>query len=127
MSEVTLQATRTQVATAGRLRSRRRQTDLTGIGFVLPFLIVYALFLVWPIILGLRMSFFNWTISGAGASNFLGLANYQELFGDPAFWRALGVTFLFTIISTPLLIVIALGLALLVNRAIPAQGLFRTI
>jgi ABC-type sugar transport system permease subunit len=39
----------------------------------------------------------------------------------------LGVTIVFTVISTPLLVIIALALALLVNRAIPAQGLFRTI
>jgi ABC-type sugar transport system permease subunit len=129
MSDVSLQAQASgvQAATQERRRSRRWRTDLIGIGFVLPFLIVYALFLIWPVILGLRMSFFNWTISSIGSSDFLGLANYQELFGDPAFWHALGVTLLFTIISTPLLVIIALALALLVNRAIPAGGLFRTV
>jgi multiple sugar transport system permease protein len=127
MSEVSLQATSTQAATVARLRTRRRQTNLAGIGFVLPFIVVYALFLIWPIILGLRMSFFNWTISGAGAADFLGLTNYQQLFADTDFWHALGVTLLFTIISTPLLVILALALALLVNRAIPAKALFRTI
>jgi multiple sugar transport system permease protein len=127
MSEVSLQATNTQAATVARLRTRRRQTNLAGIGFVLPFIVVYALFLIWPIILGLRMSFFNWTISGAGAADFLGLTNYQQLFADTDFWHALGVTLLFTVISTPLLVILALALALLVNRAIPAKALFRTI
>ncbi|HTK07310.1 MAG TPA: sugar ABC transporter permease [Ktedonobacteraceae bacterium] len=108
-------------------RSKRWHTDLTGWLFVLPFLILYALFLIWPVILGLRMSFFNWSISGHGIYQFLGLANYQELLSDPSFWSSLWVTVLFTIISTPLLVIIALGLALLVNRAIPAQWLFRTI
>ena len=108
-------------------RAKRWRTDLAGICFVLPFLIVYAIFLIWPALLGLRMSFSNWAIGGTGAAQFLGFANYQELFADPAFWQSLGVTIVFTVFSTPLLVIIALVLALLVNRAIPAQGVFRTI
>lgn len=107
--------------------NRRWRIDLTGWGFVLPFLLFYALFLVWPVFFGLRMSFFNWSLSGKGMSDFLGLANYQEMFADANFWSSLGVTLLFTLISTPILVVLALALALLVNRAIPAQWLFRTI
>jgi multiple sugar transport system permease protein len=127
MSDISLRASGAETAPQAQTQIKRRRTTLIGIGFILPFLIVYAAFLIWPVILGLRMSFFNWTISGAGATNFLGLANYQELLGDGAFWQSLGVTLLFTVISTPLLVIIALALALLVNRAIPAQGLFRTI
>ncbi|EFH84005.1 carbohydrate ABC transporter permease [Ktedonobacter racemifer] len=108
-------------------KAQRRRIDLVGFGFVLPFLLIYVVFLVWPVILGFRMSFFNWTIGGKGVSNFLGLANYQELIGDPAFWSSLWTTIVFTVISTPVLVIIALLLALLVNRAIPAQSLFRTI
>ncbi|GHO49272.1 carbohydrate ABC transporter permease [Ktedonospora formicarum] len=127
MSDIILATSNAQETTEKQLKARRWRLDLAGYGFVLPFLIIYALFLIWPVILGLRMSFFNWTISGAGASDFLGFANYQELLGDPAFWKSLGVTLLFTIISTPILVIIALVLALLVNRAIPAQGFFRAV
>ncbi len=129
MSDVTLQAggARAVTKTDVQGQSKRRRANMIGLGFVLPFLIVYAAFIIWPVLLGLRMSFFNWSLSGLGSSDFLGLGNYQELFGDPDFWKSLGVTLLFTIISTPLLVLIALGLALLVNRAIPAQSTFRTI
>ena len=129
MSDVTIQAgsARTVTKTDVQGQSKRRRTNLIGLGFVLPFLIFYVAFLIWPVLLGLRMSFFNWTLSGLGSSDFLGLSNYQELFGDPDFWKSLGITLLFTLISTPLLVLIALGLALLVNRAIPAQSTFRTI
>lgn len=127
MSNISLPVHDAKTSAEARDQSKRLRIDLAGIGFVLPFLIFYALFLIWPILLGLRMSFFNWTITGRGASDFLGLANYLEAFSDPDFWHALGITLLFTIISTPLLVIIALILALLVNRAIPAQGLFRTI
>lgn len=127
MADISLQAHKAQSFPQVRQQSRRRRITLIGIGFILPFLIFYVAFLIWPMILGLRMSFFNWTISGAGAADFLGLQNYQELFGDPSFWQSLGVTFIFTIISTPLLVILALVLALLVNRAIPARAVFRTI
>jgi multiple sugar transport system permease protein len=133
MSEMSLKeefqapaSTQSQVKKSRRNNQRWRR-DLVGFSFVLPFLIVFLVFLVWPILFGLRMSFFNWTIGGNGSSQFLGLSNYQELFADSAFWQSLGTTIVFTVISTPILVLGALGLALLVNRAIPAQGFFRTI
>lgn len=130
MSQVSLQAPAQSSVEAQRLeasRSRRWRIDLAGYGFVLPFLLFYVVFLIWPFLSGLWMSLFNWSITGNGSTDFLGLGNYQELFSDPIFWKSLGVTVLFTLISTPLLVLIGLGLALLVNRAIPAQWAFRTI
>jgi multiple sugar transport system permease protein len=103
----------------------RWRNELVGFGFVLPFLIAYTLFLLWPVLLGLRMSFYNWNLAGGGASDFRGLGNYQELFADPNFWGALWHTILFTLLSTPVLVVLALALALLINRALPAKWLFR--
>jgi multiple sugar transport system permease protein len=103
----------------------QRRIDLTGFLFVLPFLVFYVLFLVWPVILGLRMSFFDWSLVGTGVGQFLGLANYRELFADPDFWSSLWHSVLFTLLVTPLLTLIALGLALLANRAIPARWFFR--
>jgi ABC-type sugar transport system permease subunit len=81
--------------------------------------------MLWPVLLGLRMSFYNWNLAGGGTTDFLGLGNYQELFADPNFWSALWHTIYFTLLSTPVLVVLALALALLVNRAIPAKWLFR--
>jgi multiple sugar transport system permease protein len=103
----------------------QRRIDLIGYLFVLPFLVFYALFLIWPVILGLRMSFFNWSLVGTGARQFLGLANFRELFADPDFWSSLWHSILFTLLVVPSIVVIALGLALLANRAIPARWFFR--
>jgi multiple sugar transport system permease protein len=102
-----------------------RRTNLTGFAFVLPFLIAYALFLLWPIILGLRMSFFNWSLVGKGSSSFAGLSNYGEALADPAFWTSLWHTILFTILSTPVLVVVGLALALLANTVPWGKGIFR--
>lgn len=103
----------------------QRRVDLTGFLFVAPFLVFYVLFLVWPVILGLRMSFFDWSLVGTGVRQFLGLANFRELFADPDFWSSLWHSILFTLLVVPLLTLIALGLALLANRAIPARWFFR--
>ena len=114
-------ATRTSTAKP----TGRRGSNLTGLLFLLPFLVAYALFLLWPVVLGLRMSFFNWSLVGGGASQFLGLKNYRELFGDPVFWVSLWHTVLFTLLSTPPLVLLALVLAMMVNRLRFAQWFFR--
>ncbi|HYZ04097.1 MAG TPA: sugar ABC transporter permease [Rubrobacter sp.] len=103
----------------------QRRIDLAGFLFVLPFLFFYVAFLVWPVILGLRMSFFDWSLVGTGTRQFLGFANYRELFSDPDFWSSLWHSVLFTLLVVPAMTLIALGLALLANRAIPARWFFR--
>jgi multiple sugar transport system permease protein len=119
-------AARAEIAQrTGKKGDTEGRTDLTGYLFVLPFLIAYGLFLVWPVILGLRMSFFDWSLVGTGTTDFLGLANFRELFGDPDFWASLWHTILFTLLSTPPLVLLALGFALLANRAVPARWFFR--
>ena len=119
-------AARAEIAQrTGKKGDTARRTDFTGYLFVLPFLIAYGLFLVWPVILGLRMSFFDWSLVGTGTTDFLGLANYRELFADPDFWASLWHTILFTLLTTPPLVLLALGLALLANRAVPARWFFR--
>ena len=105
----------------GRLTQGR--TDLIGLGFVAPFLAAYGLFIVWPIISGLRMSFYNWSL--LGTSRFVGLDNYRALFGDTVFWTDLWHTVQFTLESTIPLVVLSLAMALLANRKLPAQWLFR--
>jgi multiple sugar transport system permease protein len=91
---------------------------------VAPFLIAYVAFLIFPVLLGLRLSFYNSSLV-SGDAQFLGLANYKELFGDSDFWLSLWHTVLFTLLSTPPLVILSLVLALLANRAIPARWFFR--
>ena len=114
-----------QVQTVGKEKDAARgRADLAGYLFVLPFLLAYVAFLIFPVLLGLRMSLYNASLVGAD-SQFLGLANYRELFGDPDFWSSLWHTILFTLLSTPPLVLLALIFAMLANRAIPARWFFR--
>ena len=96
-------------------RTSRWRLDLVGWSFILPLLIVYTIFLLWPILLGLRMSFFNWSLVGSGTNEFLGFGNYAEALRDPNFWGSLWNTIVFTVISTPILIILSLVLSLMVN------------
>ncbi len=115
-------ATPTRGATG---RTRGWRADLAGLSFVIPFLIAYGIFLVWPVIQGFRMSLFNWSLTGSGTTDFMGFANYRETFQDPNFWSSLWHTLLFTLLSTPPLVILSLLFALLANRAVPARWLYR--
>ncbi|MGC4940393.1 carbohydrate ABC transporter permease [Kribbella sp. DT2] len=86
-----------------------------GLFFVAPFGIFFVLFLLWPTLAGFWNSFFNTSLAGV-QQEFLGLANWRELFGDPAVWDSLKNTLVFTAMSTPPLVLIALVMALLANR-----------
>ena len=104
--------------------SKQARIDLHGYAFAIPFLIIYGLFTLWPIISGLRMSFSNVSLLGGG-SPFVGFQNYSQALHDPDFWAALWHSVEFTIITTPPLVVFGLALALLANRAMPGRSLFR--
>ncbi|MGJ6967288.1 carbohydrate ABC transporter permease [Streptosporangium sp. G11] len=92
-----------------------RRWSQHGLLFVAPFLVVYVAFLVWPLLLGLRMSLTSVNIAGTNAG-FVGFANYAEAFADPRMWRSLWNTVLFTALSTVPLVVLGLVFALLVHN-----------
>ena len=108
----------------GRRAGSRNREQLISWVFLAPFLVAFALFLVWPIIHGLILSFTDQSLTGAGGS-FVGFANYAEAFVDPKMWQSMGNTVWFTLLSTVPLVVIALAMAALVDRGIPGQWLWR--
>lgn len=94
----------------------QKRRSWTGLWFVLPFTAVYALFLVWPTLLGLYYSFTDKSLTGRPVE-WIGLDNWAETLGDERAWDALWNTAVFTLYSTPPLVILAIVLALLVNRA----------
>src|SRR3712207_455088 len=100
-------------------RAPSRERERSGWAMVLPFFLVYVLFLLWPVVAALWSSLFDESL-GAASTTWRGLGNYGELLGDGDFWAAMWHTLLFTLLSTPPLVILALGLAILVNRALPA-------
>lgn len=108
--------TRPAARSASPLQPRQRPRSWTGLWYVLPFLAVYAGFLLWPTFIGLWYSFTNRSLAGGG-SDWLGLANWQEMLDDAAVWDSLRNTVVFTLFSTPPLVALALVMALLTHRA----------
>lgn len=91
--------------------------------FLAPALVGLLVFRFAPIAIAVVGSLFGTNIRGE--SFFVGVKNYAELFGDPAFWSVVGVTLLFNLIINPLQVTIALGLAMLVRRPLRFVGIFR--
>jgi multiple sugar transport system permease protein len=95
-----------------------------GLLFALPFLVLFAVFMLWPLGQGLWMSLTDASLSAHDPS-FIGLDNFTEAPGDGEMWRALGHTLWFTLLSTVPLVVVALGMALLVHTGLPGQWVWR--
>ncbi|WP_116245031.1 carbohydrate ABC transporter permease [Nocardiopsis sp. FIRDI 009] len=88
----------------------------TGLWFVLPFLAFYVLFLLWPAVVGLGYTFTDRSLAG-GPVSFVGVDNWRESLTDPALHASLWNTLWFTLLSVPLMVLLALGLALLTDHA----------
>jgi multiple sugar transport system permease protein len=115
---------RTRSGSAGpapRRRSTRRQRQgLVAWGFSLPFVIVFAVFMVVPLVGSFAMSFTDFTardIQTPFSVNFAGIDQYAKLFSDPRFVTSLGVTGLFVVIGIPVTMAVALALALALNMS----------
>ncbi len=101
-----------------------RNESISGWMFVTPALVLVGLFMIWPILWSLWMSF----QTGRGMNlSFGGLANIQRLGADPIFLTALTNTLIFLAIQVPIMILLALVFAVLLNSPrIWGRGFFRT-
>ena len=93
-------------------RKRRSTYTLAPLVLIAANVVLFALFFVWPAVIGLVYSFTNYT--GVGAFQFIGLDNYQNLFGDSTFYDALFRTLLYAVLVVPLNFVLSLFIANLV-------------
>ncbi|MFW6070383.1 MAG: carbohydrate ABC transporter permease [bacterium] len=124
---VTANARRTEKAGAGRWFSRRKHHVAAAYFFLLPGLLLYLVFNIYPLAKALQMSFFDWNIMPGQASEFLGLGNYVRAWNDDVARVALRNTVLYTVITVPSQMVLALGAALLLNAIARGKVFFRTI
>lgn len=102
------------------MRDRR---SLSGFAFVAPFLLLYGFLQLYPLLRGIIISLRREDLFGGG--QFIGLANYTELLGDPVFGQAVLNTLLVTLMIVPPLTIIALLLALALNNATRSSAIFR--
>ncbi|NQX34753.1 carbohydrate ABC transporter permease [Herbiconiux sp. VKM Ac-2851] len=134
MTTTIIPAGATELAPAGaappepRPRRRRRwnRLALVGLLFVLPAAVYVVIFQLVPVIYGLVLSFTTYSPLSRSGPEFTGVDNYTDLLGDAEFGNALLVTGRYVLQVLPVTVVIALVLALLVNRPFKGVGIFRS-
>ena len=110
---------------------RSRSSDALAWLFLAPYLALFCTFVLAPIFYGLWISLHNWDFM-LPDKPFVGLDNYVDLFSPgsvsfDAFWDAMKATAIFTVFSVPLLLVVPLMVALVMNASFPGRNLVRAI
>ena len=110
-----------------RDRRRARRSDARWAWLILlPALLGLVLFLVGPFVLAVCLGFTNYRLNSPLPTRWVGLANYELLFGEPKLVRALLNNLTFAAVVVPVQTAMALGLALLVDRSLRGMSVFRT-
>jgi multiple sugar transport system permease protein len=99
--------------------------------FLAPYLVLFLVFVLLPIFLGIWISLHDWDFTLPGKP-FVGLDNYVALFDSSSitfkpFWNSMQATGIFTLFSVPLLLVVPLIVALVMNAKFPGRNLFRAL
>jgi multiple sugar transport system permease protein len=124
----------TQVATTGDAARSGRVWDRLSIGtkrviWAWAFLALPIVFYGWirfyPTFQAFWISLTDWDL--LRPANFIGIANYQKLFADPAFWKVFGNTFTYLIIGTPISLVVAFVVAYFLDRVRVMHGFIRAL
>jgi ABC-type sugar transport system permease subunit len=114
-----------RLPSAPRRRPRRSRGWRVYV-FLLPSTAILAVFVFYPIVQSAWMSVHNWSFLAPGRE-YVGLANYRELWHDPRFWNALRNTIYFTLAVVPLQLVLGLALANGLSQNTLLNRLFRSI
>jgi len=103
----------------------RRKEGRAGFLFALPWLFGLLAFMFYPLLMSLYYSFCDY--SALRSPVWIGTDNYSELFHDEVFWTCVKNTILYACVSLPLGMVIAIGLAMLLNTNVKGMTVYRTI
>ena len=99
--------------------------DWLGMWFMLPALAILILFLAYPLGLGVWLSFTDARIGRTGA--FIGIENYEWLWGDSVFWLSVFNTLLYTVVASIIKFAVGLYLAVLLNHSLPFKAIIRSV
>ncbi len=122
VEETRRSATLAEPSLWSRLKSNR---NWLAIWFMLPAALFLLLFLAWPLLLGIWLSFTDARLARPG--NFIGLENYEWLWDDSIFWLSVFNTLLYTIVASAIKFAVGLYLALLLNRHMPFKAIIRSV
>jgi multiple sugar transport system permease protein len=108
-------------------RGGRLPAWLEALPFLLPGLALFAVFVFWPLLQGLRVAFYNWNIMPGVEQEFVGLANFKRVFADPVIRVALRNTFLYVLITVPGQMLFGMLIAVAMNAPIRGRVAWRAI
>lgn len=108
---------------AAAKRPRLDAETKAGLAFTSPFIIGFLLFMIVPMMISLYYSLCDYNILSAPV--FVGLKNYIKMFSDEVFFKTIGVTFFYALISVPLRLVFALLVALLLLNSSRLTAFYR--
>lgn len=105
--------------------SLQRRQVLAAWAFLLPALAALLLVAFWPLARTFYFSFTDATLDDPSVYDFIGWRNFIDIAQDAQWWRAVGNTLVFTVVSVALETLLGLGIALLLNQALPGRGILR--
>jgi raffinose/stachyose/melibiose transport system permease protein len=122
-----LPAAKGAFTTSGSSSTKRKFRNGLGIFlFLLPALVIFLLFVIYPIYRSVYFSTFNWNGMGPAVNN-VGLGNYQKIFADTIFLKSILNVLIIIVLSLGAQLPAAMLLAVLVGRKLPGRAIFRTI
>jgi multiple sugar transport system permease protein len=107
--------------------SLKTQKKLMPLLFLIPGLLFFAIFQIYPLLKGFQMSFLDWQIMPGRVSEFIGLDNYARAFKDVVFGRAFKNTLIYTLVTVPGQMMIAMVVAILINSLPKGKTVFRAL
>lgn len=108
-----------------KLQTRMRGESFTGHVMSLPYVLYFSVFIAFPIGFSFLLMFHKWNI--ITPMEWVGLRNFSRLANDAQFFKAIGNTLTFLVIHIPLQLIVALLLAMALNRKIRFRGFFRSL
>ena len=103
-----------------------KRLNPAAFSFVIPFLVVFVIFRIYPFLLGIITSFTDARV-GPRPANFIGFENYLEVFTNSEVHRAFIVTFQYSLIVVPMSFFFGLFMAVYVNRKLPTHTFSRLV
>ena len=106
--------------------NERQRINWFGYLFILPAVLLYLIFNIWPLIRGFLMAFTDYRFFYPDTRwDFNGLGNFTEMLGDKIIRQSITVTLTYVIVVMPLLLILSLMLAVLISRAKRGEGFYR--
>lgn len=107
----------------GKWKTFLNKESTAGVVFSLPFIVGFLVFMIVPMGISLYYSFCDYNI--LSPPTFSGLKNYVKMFSDETFYKTIGVTFYYALVSVPLRLIFALIVALILLKSTKATGFYR--